>query len=90
MPATGISFVAVWMLPRSRVSHSDESGTVSGILAWTRISVAPNNTEKIIPATAAARGVVNWRRVGPEGGPDDVDTASSRQNAAPVAGTSRG
>ena len=40
-----------------------------------RNTVVPNST----PATAAARGVVNGRKVGQEDGPDGVDTASSCQ-----------
>jgi hypothetical protein len=81
IPANGINFVAVRMSPRSELSHSVESPGPSSILTRIKISVAPKSKANKTPARAAARGVVNWCRLGPAAwaGPLGVDTASSCQ-----------
>ena len=72
----------VKMPPRSELSHSVESPSPSGILTRIKISVAPKSRANKTPATAAARGVVNWCRLGPAAreGPVGEDTASSCQS----------
>src|ERR1700694_3660351 len=81
IPANGISFVAVRMPPRSELSHCVESPSPSGILTRIRISTAAKSRADRTPARAAARGVVNWCRLGPAAGegPVDEDTGSSCQ-----------
>src|SRR5271166_4243828 len=63
MPANGISSVAVAIPLRRLVSHSVEPCTPSGILVRIKISTAPNSRANNTPASAAARGVVNRRRL---------------------------
>src|SRR3954454_11844725 len=72
IPANGIRNVAVRMPPPPASNHSAESPPPSGILRRTSTMTVENNTAKITPAKAAARGVVNER--GP--GPDDCGTGS--------------
>ena len=82
IPANGINFVAVRMLPLSESSHCVEPAIPSGILTRIRISTAAKSTADRTPANAAARGVVNWCKLGPAAGEDPVgvDTRSSSQN----------
>src|SRR5271166_6638979 len=84
IPANGINSVAVRMPPRSELSHCVESPTPSGILARIRISTAAKSRADRTPAGAAARGVVNWCRLGPAAAEGTVceDTGSSFQMRA--------
>jgi hypothetical protein len=75
IPANGISTAAVVMPPRWLFSHSSESCILAGIFVRISTRVMPKRIANTIPASAAALGVVNCRRLGPDGRSEDVDTS---------------
>ena len=61
IPANGMRFSAIATAARRRESVSHEPGTAgsAGTETLSNTSATSRNTEKMIPATAAARGVLN-------------------------------